>query len=268
MILSDVLLSGSIFILIGALAGLMAGAIGIGGGIIIVPGLVIVFQLNHLIPESIMMHAAAGTSLAIMIFTSLAAIGVHYKIGEILWSIFDKLWPGLVLGVISGVILADFVSTYWLEIIFGIFLLMIALRMIINLHVAQSRQFPGYWINGLISYLIGVLSGLLGVGGGVLIIPYLTYCGVDARKISAVSNLCALSVGTIGALVFMITGQKEMASISYSTGYIFWPAVFLVGISSSLIAPIGAKLNYVLPLHYLKYGFIVILLLTAIKMLF
>ncbi len=268
MILSDLMLSGAIYALIGAFAGLMSGAIGVGGGIIIVPGLLFIFQLNHVIPEHLAMHVAAGTSLAVIIFTSLVSVRAHYKIGEILWPVFNRLWPGLVFGVISGVLIADSVPTSWLKIIFGIFLICVAVKMLTNLHASSTKKTPGLWINGIISYLIGMLSGLLGVGGGVLIVPYLNYCGVVARKIVGVSNLCTFVVGVIGTIAFMLTGQNDMVNIAHSTGYIYWPAVFFVGIPSTLIAPLGAKLNYILSTHYLTYGFILILILTAIKMLF
>lgn len=268
MMLSDLLLSGAIYALIGAFAGLMSGAIGIGGGIIIVPGLVFVFQLNHAIPEHLSMHVAAGTSLAVIIFTSLVSVRAHYKIGGILWPVFNRLWPGLVVGVISGVLIADSVPTSWLKIIFGLFLIFVMVKMLVNIHASNKETIPGFWTNGIISYLIGVSSGVLGVGGGVLIVPYLTYCGVVARKIVGVSNLCTFVVGIAGTIVFMITGQNDMANIAYTTGYIYWPAVLFVGIPSTLMAPLGAKLNYILPIQYLSYGFIVILFLTAIKMLF
>lgn len=264
----DVVFHGAIYAFIGIFAGLMAGILGVGGGIIVVPGLVFVFQQTHLIPESILMHVAAGTSLAVMIFTSQAALIAHYRLGEILWSVFNKLWPGIVLGALAGGVIAEFIPTYWLKTLFAIFLFFVAVKMLADGHVERVEQFPKAWINRLISFLIGFKSGLLGVGGGVLIIPYLTYCGVAVRKIAAVSNLCTFSVGLVGALTFMVTGQSEMAAIPNSTGYVYWPAVLWVAIPSSIIAPLGAKLNYLLPVKQLKYGFIVILLLTAIKMLF
>ena len=264
----DLVLYGSIYAAIGIFAGLMAGILGIGGGIIVVPGLVLIFQLNHVIPENIIMHVAAGTSLAVMIFTSLASLQAHYKLGEILWSTFHKLWPGIIFGTICGAVLAEFIPTEWLKIIFALFLLSVAVKMLMDVHVTHTHHFPKNWINSLVSYAIGLKSGLLGVGGGVLIIPYLTYCGVEVRKIAAVSNLCTLTVALVGTTVFIITGLHETATIEYASGYIYWPAVLLVAIPSALIAPLGAKLNYILPVQQLKYGFVVILTLTALKMLF
>lgn len=268
MITTELLLDGAVYAFIGAFAGLMAGILGIGGGVIVVPGLVFIFQHNQIIPENISMHVAAGTSLAVMIITSQSSLRAHLKLGDVLWPIFNKLWPGIVIGTIVGALLAYIMPTYWLKIIFAVFLLLVAFKMITDMHVTHPDRFPANWVNRLVSFLIGLKSGMLGVGGGVLIIPYLTYCGVDLRKIAAVSNLCTLTVAVVGTLVFMITGRHEMNTIPYSSGYIYWPAVLWVAVPSSLIAPLGAKLNYVIPVKQLKYGFIVILLITAIHMLF
>ena len=262
------LLSGVVYAFIGAFAGIMAGILGIGGGIIVVPGLALLFQIQHIIPADAIMHVAAGTSLAVMVFTSPSALRVHHKIGEILWSVYHKLWPGLVLGVCLGAYIAQFIPTYYLEIIFAGFLLFVAFKMLTDLHKIYTEHFPANWINRVVSFLIGLKSRLLGVGGGILIIPYLTYCGVSVRKIAPISNLCTLTVGFVGAMVFITTGYKEMAGVPFSSGFVYWPAVFGVAIPSVLIAPLGAKLNYILPVKQLKYGFIVILILTAIKMLF
>ena len=262
------LLNVVVYALIGAFAGLMAGILGIGGGIVVVPGLVLVFQHSQLIPTDLIMHVAAGTSLAVMILTSQSSLRAHLKLGDVLWTIFNKLWPGIVVGTILGALIATWIPTHWLKIIFAVFLFLVAIKMLTDMHVAHPESFPSKWINRLISFLIGLKSGLLGVGGGVLIVPYLTYCGVGVRKIAAVSNLCTLTVAVVGTMVFMITGQHEMHSIPYSTGYIYWPAVLWVAMSSSLTAPLGARLNYTVPVKQLKYGFILILLITATNMLF
>jgi len=262
------LLHGAIYVLIGTFAGLMSGFLGIGGGLIVVPGLVFVFQQTNIIPETIMMNVAAGSSLAIMIFTSQSAIRAHYRLGDILWSVFNKLWPGIIIGTISGAVIALWIPTYWLKTLFAVFLFSVAIKMLTSKEVSRPEHFPKAWINRLVSFIVGLKSGLLGIGGGLLVIPYLTYCGISLRKIAAVSSLCTLTVALTGTLVVIITGHKAMAAIPYATGFVYWPAVLLVAIPSSITAPLGARLNYKLPLRQLQYGFIAILIVTAIKMLF
>lgn len=257
-----------IYLFIGAFAGLMAGVLGVGGGIIVVPGLAFIFQQQQIIPLHLTMYVAAGSSLMVMIFTSLAALKTHHKLGNILWPIYNKLWPGLIAGVICGAFLSGLISKRGLECLFAFFIIFVALKMLSDVHVNHAVKNPGTWLNRLISYFIGLISGLLGVGGGVLIIPYLTYCGIDGRKIAPVSNLCTFTVGLVGALAFMVNGAHNMSLIPYSTGYVYWPAVAMVGLSSSFMAPIGAKLNYILPMKQLKFTFVLILFITAIEMLF
>ncbi len=267
MMLMELLIGGSVFILIGVFAGLMSGVLGIGGGVIVVPGLMFLFEYHKLIPEASVMHVAAGSSLAVMILTSQSSLRAHLKLGEVLWPIFNKLWPGIVVGVVCGVIISSFISTYWLKIIFAIFLLLVATKMLADWKAIRHARFPANWINRLVSFVIGLKSGMLGVGGGVLIVPYLTYCGIDPRKIAAVSNLCTLTVALLGTTLFIVSGTKEMASIAYATGYVYWPAVVAVAIPSMLSAPLGAKLNYILPIKHLKLVFIVVLIVTALNML-
>lgn len=261
-------LYGIIYAFIGIFAGLMAGLFGIGGGLVVVPGLLFVLQQSHLVSESIMMYVAVGTSLAAMIITAAASVNAHSKISTILWPVFYKLWPGLVIGTVFGCIIATWIPTQGLTIFFAVFLLFVALKMFTDAKVSRPEHFPKKWIHHSLTVLIGTNSGLLGVGGGILVVPYLTYCGIEVRRIAAVSNLCALVIAMVGTSAFIITGYHVTSSIPYMSGYIYWPAVLLIGIPSSLMTPIGARLNYKLPVHQLKYGFAILLILTAINMLY
>jgi uncharacterized membrane protein YfcA len=258
---------GTIYAMTGAFAGLLAGALGIGGGMIVVPALLYIFHNTQIIPAEIEMHVAAGSSLAIMIFTSQASVRAHYQQGEILWPLYHRLWPGIIIGVIAGAIIADVLSTQWLKIIFGIFLLIVGLYMLLNFQITKAQRTPKSWVNAIVSCLIGFKSGLLGIGGGALIIPYLTYCGVEVRKIPSLSSLCTLTVAIVGTIACSITGSNEPGLPQFCTGYVYWPAVIWVAIPSVLFAPVGAHITYALPVQQLKYGFTVILLMTGVDLL-
>ncbi|WP_133136274.1 sulfite exporter TauE/SafE family protein [Legionella rowbothamii] len=261
------ILNGVIYLLIGAFAGIIAGLFGIGGGLVVIPSLVFVFQQMEVIPPDMLMHVAVGTSLAIMIITSLSAVRSHHNVGNIQWSVLQKLWPGLIAGTISGSVLAAVIPNAWLKTFFGIFLLFVALKMLVDKRNEHSESFPKQWIIVLICFSIGLIAGLLGVGGGILIVPFMTYCGIPARKIAGISNSCAFTIALIGTITFIITGFHETATIPYTLGYVYWPAILLVGATSSMFAPIGTNLHYKLPIHQLRYGFIVLLILTSLKML-
>lgn len=254
------------YILAGSFTGIMSGILGIGGGVIIVPALIFIFELTGCVPENLTMHMAAGSSLAAILFTSLSAIRAHNSIEPILWDVYKRLWLGVGIGTICGAVLASFLSTGFLKILFALFLLFVAYKMAFSLNAKMEARFPPKWLNQLVSFIIGLKSGLLGVGGGVLIIPYLTYCGVNPRRIAPVSSLCTMTVAFAGTVTFMLLSH-DVTNIKYATGYVYWPAVFWVAVVSVLSAPIGAKLSYLLPLPVIRSAFIVMLLLTVVGLL-
>lgn len=267
MILSTIAISGAIYAVAGACAGLISGILGIGGGIIIVPSLLYIFYRNPSFPPDLIMHMAAGTSLAVMAFTTQSTVRAHSKASGILWDVYKRLSPGIIIGTICGALLADQLPTHLLKTFLGLFMLGIGIKMLIKDEITPARNLPKIWSIGLISGLIGLNSGLLGIGGGTLIIPYLNYCGLELRKSIPISALCTMTVALVGALTFMITGSKETTLPLYSTGYIYWPAVACLAILCSIFATVGAKVSYVIPVKQLKYGFVCILFVSAIDLL-
>ncbi len=268
MIIQEIAENGIIFALTGAFTGLMSGILGIGGGMIVVPALVFIFHHTHLIAPAYEMHVAAGSSFAIMIFTAQASVRAHHKKSSILWNIYFQLAPGIILGAISGALTAAVLSTHWLKIILGVVLFFIGIKMLFNLQVTEARQFPPRWIDRLISFIIGFKSGLLGIGGGAVIVPYLSYCGIDPRKIPAVSAICTLTVSIIGTIAFIYTGYHRPGLPADTTGFLYWPAIICIAIPSMLFAPLGASLTYILPRTQLKYGFVLILFFASISLIF
>lgn len=213
------------------------------------------------------MPVAVGTSLAIMVFTSQSSVRAHYKLSDILWPIYRQLAAGIAIGTLMGGILAVFIPTSWLKMLLIVFLLLVAAKMFFDRNATHPQRFPPRWLHVLVSFLIGLNSGLLGLGGGLLIIPYLTWCGVDIRKIAAISALCTMTVSIIGTMVFIMTGIHEPGLPPWSLGYVYLFAVFCMALPSSLAAPLGARLSYILPVKQLKYGFIILLIITAINLL-
>ena len=216
------------------------------------------------------MPIAIGSSLAVMVFTAQASLRVHYQMNNIFWGMYKHLAPGLILGTVCGALLAGRLPTQWLKTLFCLFLLSIALKMIVDVyHKPQfsPRRFPKRWASQLMSFFIGFQSGLLGIGGGTMVVPYLSYCGLELRKITPISVLCTTTVAVIGTIVFVIIGSFQTSLPAFSTGFIYWPAVFGVAITSILFAPFGAKLTYILSAKHLKYCFIVLLIAMAIELL-
>jgi uncharacterized membrane protein YfcA len=263
----EIVLNILIFIFAGVMTGLVAGVLGIGGGMVIVPALLYIFQHTQTVPSGCEMHFAAGTSLAIMIFTAQASVRAHLKHNGIRWDAYFRLQKGIIVGAILGAIMAEQLPTYWLRMILGVFLLLIATEMMFNLSFAERKNFPAPWVTHLVSTVIGFKSGLLGIGGGALIIPYLTYCGVTRRETAGISAMCSLTISLIGTVAFMITGSSQGNLPAFSTGYVYWPAVLWIAIPSMIFAPIGARLTYRLSVTHLKYAFLVVLIIAAINLL-
>lgn len=251
----------------GLLTGFIAGLLGIGGGIIVVPALLYIFNYTGDVPQAEAIHYAAGTSLAIMIFTALSSVIAHQRKNGMLWNIYVRIFPGIVLGTITGALLSYQIPTQLLKIILGLFLLFIAFEMIYKPRICMRSEFPSPLINRLISFLIGLKSGLLGIGGGVLIIPYLSYCGVQSRQTAGITSLCTLTIALIGTSAFFMTAIAKNDPTQWTTGYIYWPAVVFIAIPSILLAPLGAYFSYRLPIDLLKHLFTGILIIVATHLL-
>lgn len=256
------------YVVIGSVAGLMAGILGLGGGLVVVPGLLYVFTQNATISPDIAMHLAAGTSLAIMVFTSGSAVRAHHGHSDILWTIFRIFLPGLILGTLLGATIAGLLSSEWLQRICGLFLLFIAWRLLrnINQNDVPERMHPR-WLDRLVSLGIGMFSGMLGVGGGTTVIPYLIHGGLTIRQAAPIAGLCSLTVAMTGTLAFILSGWHDAQQPAWSTGYVYWPAVLGVVIPAYLLTPFGVRLTYRLPTRHLKMVFIVLVTITAVAMM-
>lgn len=256
-----------LYIGVGGCAGAMAGLLGIGGGLVVVPALVLIFSHMDTVPSDAIMHMAAGTSLAVMVLTSQASVRAHIHFGRILWNVFRKLLPGVVVGTICGAIFADLLNNAVLKFLFGLFLLTIGVRMLLVLKPKRRPGFPPQAIVHLISFFIGMKSGLFGVGGGALTVPFLTRSRIPMRNTAGISSLVSFTVALMGTVSFIATGYNQPGLPQWATGYVYWPAVVFIAIPSMLLAPMGAKYTYRLSIKLLKRLFAVFLVLTGINML-
>ncbi len=255
-----------IYLSIGAGAGLLSGLLGIGGGLLVVPSLAFIFMQQKVFPEMVM-HQAIGTSLAIMIFTTARSLLAHLQKKIEFWSIYRQLLPGVAVGVVLGSILAHFLHSSVLAIVFAIFVLVIGVKMLLASKVNPKRQLPHRKGMAGMGLVIGGKSGLLGIGGGALTIPFLTYCNVPMRQAVVVSVATGLTVAVIGTVIFTITGLTVASLPPFSFGYVYLPAVAAVAIGSVITAPIGAGLSHRLPVNLLKRIFGVFLLFVGVHML-
>lgn len=256
----------AIYLTLGAVAGVFAGLMGIGGGLVIVPMLVFCFTGLGFSHEHIM-HIALGTSLASIIFTSVSSFMAHHRRGAVRWDIFRAITPGIISGTFLGAYVAAMLSTGFLKICFGIFLYYVALQMLLDRKPKASRQIPG--LGGMFGAgnVIGVVSSLLGIGGGSLSVPFMLWCNVAVHRAIGTAAAIGFPIALAGTLGYILTGFDVKGLPSYSLGYIYFPALIGIVSASMLTAPLGARLAHRLPVVKLKRIFAVLLLIVGTKML-
>lgn len=254
------------YLLVGACAGLLAGMLGIGGGVVLVPALAYAYAFQGL-PESSLMHLAVGTSLAAIVPTAASSVYAHHRHRAVQWPLVKAMGWGLVPGAISGSLAAGMVPGVWLARGFGIFGACVAVQLFWNANAQGRRPPPGRTVLALGGFGIGFLSALLGIGGGSITVPWLAYCSVDIRRAVATSAACGLLLGVVGAIGFLATGWSAQDLPPGATGYIYWPALGGVVLASIAFAPVGARLAHRLPVATLKRAFALLLLAVGINML-
>jgi uncharacterized membrane protein YfcA len=257
------------YLIVGACAGLLSGLLGVGGGVVIVPALAIIFQ-NLAMPQAIVLHMAIGTSLATIVITSLSAIYAHYRRGTIQWWTARQLAPWLVAGSLIGAVIATYLQSNTLKWIIGIFILLVAVQLALHVQPKPHRQLPGRAGMGLVGAGIGILSALFGIGGGAITVPFLLWRNVPMRQATAISVVCGLAIALAGAAGFMLAGE-EAAQLTapfarWSSGFVYWPAFAGIAATSVFMAPVGAWLAQLLPVRWLEIVFAVVLAATALKM--
>lgn len=252
---------------LGVIAGFVAGLLGVGGGLIIVPALILIFQSNNF-TQDVIVHMAIGTSLATIIFTSISSVYAHhFRHKAVRWDIVKQLTPGIIVGALMGAVIADFISAKILQQFFGFFELFVAIQMALNIKAHATRTLPGR--TGIVTAGtgIGTVSSIVGIGGGTLTVPFLVWCNVKIQHAVATSSACGLPIAVAGCVGFIITGWNETGLPEYTFGYVYWPAFLAIVISSMLLAPVGAWLAHRLSAVKLKRSFSLVLFILGMKML-
>jgi uncharacterized membrane protein YfcA len=255
-----------LYLILGAFAGVMAGLLGVGGGLIIVPVLAWIFH-GQQVNDAIIMHLAIGTSLATIVITSISSVRAHHQRGAVLWSTVWRLTPGIVIGAWVGAAIADALPSAVLSKVFAVFVLTISAQMAFGAKPAPYQELPGTVGMALAGGVIGLVSAIVGIGGGSLTVPFLHWCNISIRQAVATSAACGLPIALAGTLGFIVTGLNTADLPSWSLGYVYSPALAGVAVASMLTAPLGAKLAHTLPTDLLKKVFAVFLAVIGARML-
>ena len=254
------------YAVVGLVAGVLAGLLGVGGGIVIVPMLVFCFVRQGVQPE-VMMHLALGTSLASIMFTSISSCLAHHRRGAVLWDIVRRITPGILLGTFLGTFVASRLSTDFLRVFFCVFLYVIATQMLLNKKPKPSRELPGAGGMFGVGNVIGVVSSLVGIGGGTLSVPFMVWHNIPIHKAIGTSAAIGFPIAVAGTVGYIMNGWNVPTLPPYSLGYVSLAALVSIAVMSVITAPLGVRLAHSLPVDKLKRIFAVILFLVGTKML-
>ncbi|GAB7078451.1 sulfite exporter TauE/SafE family protein [Megalodesulfovibrio paquesii] len=254
------------YVIVGALAGLLAGLFGIGGGLVIVPMLLFCFARQG-IPNDVIMQIALATSMASICFTSVSSFRAHHRRGAVDWNIVKGIAGGVLLGTFLGSFVASALPTATLKVFFVIFLYYVATQMLLGKQPKATREIPGLGKLLGAGGVIGVVSALVGIGGGTLSVPFMVWHNVPLHRAIGTSAAIGFPIAVAGTLGYIVNGAGVEARPDYSLGYIYLPALLGIVIVSVITAPWGVKLAHSLPVGKLKKAFAILLYVVGTRML-
>lgn len=254
------------YLLLGSFAGAIAGLLGVGGGLVIVPVLVTLYHLQGFSVDHVM-QLALGTSLATIFFTALSSGLAHHRRGAVNWPVMLQLSLGIAAGGWLGGVLAVWLGGVLLAGLFGVFELVVAAQMTFDRRPSVHRAAPGAARNAVAGGVIGAVSALLGIAGGTLTVPWLVWHNIDMRQAVATSAACGVPIALVGTLGFAVVGWQQPGLPAGSTGYVYWPAVAMISVASVLSAPFGARVAHRLAQRRLRKVFAVFLALLGVSMI-
>lgn len=250
----------------GVVAGFLAGLLGVGGGLVIVPALV--WVLEAAAPGGAhVQHLAVGTSLAVMVFTSFSSVLAHHRKGAVDWSIVRRMVPAMVIGTFAGAQIAGSIPSQALKWFFVAYAYVIAAQMYFNLKPAASRTMPGTAGTFAAGGVIGVVSSFVGIGGGSMSVPFMTWCNVPIHRAIATSAALGWPIAVSGALGYLVSGRAVAGLPWGSVGFVYLPAMVVLLAVTVCFAPLGARMAHRLPVARLKRVFALLMVVMASEML-
>jgi uncharacterized membrane protein YfcA len=253
-------------VILGIAVGFLAGLLGIGGGMILVPFMSMLFPLFS-VPQEHVVHAAIATSMATIVFTSVSSMRAHHKQGAVRWDIVSVMGPGMIVGgLLSGGAVFAYLSGVWLSVFFAIFVGSFAVKMLGKKPPKVSRTMPGKAVTAGVGAGIGFVSGLLGAGGAFLSVPFMTRGNVSIHHAVATSAALGFFIAVANSVGYIYSGFEAARGQPGMLGYIYWPALLVVSAMSMLVAPLGARCAHALPVASLRRIFALLLLALATYM--
>jgi uncharacterized protein len=254
-------------LVLGAFTGFLAGLLGIGGGMLMVPFMTLILGMKGFPPDFIVKIAVA-TSLATICFTSISSVRAHHKRGAVRWDVARVLAPGIVIGSLVGAQIAKALPSRGLALVFAVFVAFSATQMFLDKKPKPTRELPrapGMFGAGSV---IGVLSALVGAGGGFISVPFMTWCNVAIHNAVATSAALGFPIAVAGTLGYVYAGWSLQGMPAGTLGFIYLPALVVIAAASVLTAPLGARTAHRLDVKQLKRAFALVLYVLAAYMLY
>lgn len=256
------------FLIIGSVAGLLSGMLGIGGGIIMVPGMMEWIN-HHDFETSHAMQISIGTALSGITIMSLISGLSHSKLGKIRWDLVANLAPGTVSGAFIGVQIADRVPSIILKYVFAAILLLVGFQIIFfGSPSTQAKPILKPWALLILGFGIGIFSGLVGLGGGLMIVPLLMLNGIPLVQCASTAIWCTLPTVSVATLTAMWAGLNESDLLPHCIGYVYWPATLIMCGCALVTAPLGVKLAHSLPKHVIKSVLVTVMGIIFIRLFY
>jgi uncharacterized protein len=255
------------YLVLGLFVGYFSGLLGIGGGLIMVPVLAFLFEAQHF-PVNNILHLALGTSMATILFTSLSSTYKHHAHHAVNWKTVLFITPGILLGTALGALIVGFVDAFYITIFFIVFVYISATQMLVGLKPHANREYPGRIEITVAGTVIGTISSIVSIGGGVLSVPYLVWHKLPIRSAIATSAAIGFPIAFGGTLGYIVTGIYRGAGLpAGSFGYVQLPVLLCLVVATVVTAPLGASATHRMPIDKLRKIFALVLFVLATKMM-
>lgn len=249
----------------GAVVGFLAGLLGIGGGMTLVPILAALFVAQSMTPDHTV-HLALGTAMASIVFTSTASVREHHRHEAVDWDVVKRMVPGMLFGALIATVASGWIPQRTLALAFAVIVYAGATQIFLGTKPGAHASMPGPGVVFVVGTVIGAIAGLVSAGGTFLTVPFMLYCGVRMHTAIGTGAAIGIPVAIMGTIGYVISGWRVENLPPWSLGFVFLPALALLVAASVITAPMGARAAHKLPVQTLRRVFALLLYVLATKM--